>query len=69
MLGAEAELGVVRARVVELEHQVHVRDVEIDELRNGPTSGGRRVRAIDAGVAAGDRLARGVVRRARSPRT
>lgn len=33
-LGAEAELGVARARIAELEHQVHVRAEEIDELRS-----------------------------------
>lgn len=63
VLGAEAELGVVRARVAELEQQVHVRDVEIAELRAGLTKMGKRPRAVDVGVAAGDRLARGVARR------
>ncbi len=69
-IGAEAELGVALARVGELEHQVHVRDVEIAELRAG--LGGRGTgevsAALAAGLATGDRLARGLVRRARGTR-
>lgn len=67
-IGAEAELGVARARVGELEHQVHVRDVEIDELRRAIDSG-HRVPDVTEALAAGDRLARGLARRARRPRT
>lgn len=63
VLGAEAELGVARARVAELEQQVHVRDVEIEELRASLVAVGRRGRSVDAGIAAGARLARGVVGR------
>lgn len=66
-VGAEAELGVVRARVGELEHQVHVRDVEIDELR-AALEGRRAPTDVGDALAAGDRLARGLVRRARQAR-
>lgn len=64
-IGAEAELGVVRARVGELEHQVHVRDVEIAELRSALTDQ-PAVRLVRAKAATGNRLARGAIRRVRS---
>ncbi len=32
-IGAEAELGVARARVAELEQHLHVRTVEVEELQ------------------------------------
>ncbi|MEM9561778.1 MAG: hypothetical protein AAGA93_04120 [Actinomycetota bacterium] len=70
-LGAEAELGVVRARVGELEHQVHVRDVEIAELRaalDARSATGDVSAALTSGLATGDRLARGLARRARASR-
>ncbi len=63
-IGAEAALGVALARTGELEHQVHVRDVEIAELRAAlAEQPGARV--VRAGAATGNRLARGAVRRVR----
>jgi hypothetical protein len=42
-LGAEAELGVARARITELDHQLHVCTAELKELRrvvaSAPSSG------------------------------
>lgn len=65
-LGAEAELGVARARIAELEHQVHIRSVEIDELRAAIDAG----RTPTDGSPDGDdfqaRLARRVLRLTRA---
>ena len=63
--GAEAELAVARARVAELEQQVHVRTVEVDELRQALAA---RPGGPDIGraLASGRRVARGLARRARS---
>lgn len=66
VLGAEAELGVARARVVELEHHVHIRDVELDEFRAHVATGSDGPGLVGNGVATGERLARGVARRVRS---
>ncbi len=63
-IGAQAELGVALARTRELEHQVHVRDVEIAELR-AVLAGQRGARMVKAGAETGNRLARGAVRRVR----
>ncbi len=64
-IGAEAELGVALARTAELEHQVHVRDVEIAELR-AALADQPGARMVKAGAATGNRLARGAIRRVRS---
>ncbi|MEL6981280.1 MAG: hypothetical protein AAFO29_02530 [Actinomycetota bacterium] len=66
VVGAEAELGAARARVVELEHHVHIRDVELEELRAHVASRAAGSGVVGTGVATGERLARGVARRVRS---
>jgi hypothetical protein len=60
-VGAEAELGVARSRIVELEQRVHVLTVEVDELR--VVAGRHPTRVAAAAMAGGDRLA-GLARRA-----
>jgi hypothetical protein len=59
-LGAEAELGVARGRVTELEQQVHVLTVEVAELRAALERG--RGRSSIAGVAGADQPARDLAR-------
>ena len=63
-MGAEAELAVARARVAELEQQVHVRTVEIDELRQALAEA-RSGPDVRTALAAGQRMAKGLGRRPR----
>lgn len=74
-LGADAERSVARARVSELEHHLHVREVEVEELterlrmlndgnQNGPTGAGELARrAGSVGRRAAGRVADRVVGR------
>ena len=65
-LGAEAELGVARARIAELEHQVHVGTVEIEELRAVVDAADRAGTAPATALALQARLARRARRLARA---
>jgi hypothetical protein len=51
-LGAEIELGVARARITELEHQLHLREVELTELRARMAASGWRAGARRTGPGA-----------------